>query len=408
MASKPSVYIDWISDDDPTKLTSQNASEQDLGFVNNTPASPTIMNWILNTISKWLIYIDELILDQIDDGSTYGKVKLDSLTSNEVDHDKILNNGSSGVHGVSGDVVGTSDSQTLTTKTIDADNNIISNLEHGAEVDDPSSGVHGVSGDIVGTSDSQTLTTKTIDADNNTISNLEHGAEVDNPSSGVHGVTGDIVGTSDNQTLTTKTIDADSNTISNLEHGAEVDDPTTGVHGMGSSTIVGTDLMQTLTQKTLTSPKINEDVILTSTSSEIDAAVTASGDAVLGDGTSGLTIRCARLLIEDGTNANTAKITMTAMWNGDSISVTDNIPKSGSSGDYSLDATGTSLTISSSAITGNCITVLSTEFISGAVGAQGMYGQGVSNDLNIIFQSDITSLVDVSSFGVFITYVTAT
>lgn len=70
-----------------------------------------------------------------------------------------------------------------------------------------SSGVHGVTGSVVGTSDAQTLTSKTIDADNNTISNLAHGAEVDNPSSGVHGVTGSVVGTSDSQVLTNKDID---------------------------------------------------------------------------------------------------------------------------------------------------------------------------------------------------------
>ena len=62
-----------------------------------------------------------------------------------------------------------------------------------------------ITGDVVGTTDTQTLTNKTIDADNNTITNLEHGAEVDNPTSGVHGVTGSVVGTTDTQDLSGKT-----------------------------------------------------------------------------------------------------------------------------------------------------------------------------------------------------------
>jgi hypothetical protein len=82
------------------------------------------------------------------------------------------------------------------------------------------SGVHGVTGDVVGTTDSQILTGKTIDGDNNTISNLAHGAEVDNPTSGVHGVTGNVVGDSDTQTLTNKTVSG--GTVS----GASIETPT--------------------------------------------------------------------------------------------------------------------------------------------------------------------------------------
>lgn len=92
----------------------------------------------------------------------------------------------------------------------------------------------GIGSSAVGVSDSQTLTNKTIDGDDNTVQDLALSSlktELADASkflvrdasgvviSNTKGVpTGDVVGTSDSQILTNKTIDADSNTITNIEN----------------------------------------------------------------------------------------------------------------------------------------------------------------------------------------------
>ena len=107
-------------------------------------------------------------------------------------------------HGTISKVVGETDLQTLTNKTINALNNTLAGLRHGIEVDQPPV-AHGTASPIVGESDSQTLTNKTIDAANNTLSGLKHGFGVDQPPI-AHGTASPIVGESDPQILSNKVI----------------------------------------------------------------------------------------------------------------------------------------------------------------------------------------------------------
>ena len=77
-----------------------------------------------------------------------------------------------------------------------------------------------------------------------------------------------------------------------------------------------------------------------------------------GDGTGGRVMRVCQLLVEDGTNASTIKCTLSSKWNGDAIAATDNIGKSATTGNFTLNARGNGLTIESAGLTGNAVVVL--------------------------------------------------
>jgi hypothetical protein len=110
-------------------------------------------------------------------------------------------------------------------------------------------GVHGVTGTVVGTTDTQTLTNKTISRASNTLNGFSASQFVSSDGSGnavSSGRTvpaGTVVGTTDSQTLTGKTVALGSNTVSGTK--AQFN---TACTDADFATLTGTE---TLTNKTL-------------------------------------------------------------------------------------------------------------------------------------------------------------
>jgi len=167
-------------------------------------------------------------------------------------------NGTSGVHGVTGSVVGTTDTQTLAAKTLTNPTvnsatltgtltstatltggtvNPTTLQQGGVQAlttahSTATSGTHGITGSFVGTTDTQTLSNKVLDATNTLPSGVA------------------IAGTTNVQTLANKTLTTP--VIAQILNLGTLTLPS-GV----TDTLVGRATTDTLTNKTLTSPTIN-------------------------------------------------------------------------------------------------------------------------------------------------------
>ena len=137
-------------------------------------------------------------------------------------------------------------------------------------------------------------------------------------------------------------------------------------------------------------------------------------DPIGGDGTAGRILRKLMIKIEDGTNANTLKCTVTSRWNGDTIAVTDNIAKNATTGDFHLTVDGIELRIESTGLTGNCVMAIGSLIQN----SSGTYYTGQcnmeSNSIKMYVQAidggwgNLTAIVDVPGVLYFdILYITS-
>jgi len=149
-------------------------------------------------------------------------------------------------------------------------------------------------------------------------------------------------------------------------------------------------------------------------------AITSTGNIkantsnyVLEGSSSRAVLRKIQLAILDGTNANTLKCTVTSKWNGDAINQTDNIAKNATTGNFTLDDGGDTLTIEAAGLTGNVIMAMGYVRSNASEVPITLSIDALSNDIRIrTFDltgsaEDLTALVDTGNIYVSILYLTS-
>jgi len=126
------------------------------------------------------------------------------------------------------------------------------------------------------------------------------------------------------------------------------------------------------------------------------AAKTTDGKGIIGGiaATDGV-IRVAKILIEDGTNADTIKATMSSIWGGDTEAATDNIGKGDTSGDFKLSANGFDLDIEG--ISGTVCEVLNAQISNNSLGTHYTpYIYGLGDDIRVGIRDVTSSYIDLT------------
>ncbi len=137
---------------------------------------------------------------------------------------------------------------------------------------------------------------------------------------------------------------------------------------------------------------------------------------IIGDGTAGRVLRVLRLNIKNGASAAHIQCATANLWNGNINDLGSEFAKNETSPEatYTLDATGSALTILNAGLTGSAIAVLSADMDNNLSGTALTIYADATGGLRLIFlnaatgaEVDLTTLVDTGQMYVRITYITS-
>jgi hypothetical protein len=133
-----------------------------------------------------------------------------------------------------------------------------------------------------------------------------------------------------------------------------------------------------------------------------------------GDGTRGRILRESELTLADGTGADTLKCTLASVWNGDAIAETDNVAKGATTGNFTLSADGTTLTVEAAGLSGNCVMSFPAKSFNSAGPFLDCDVRAATNDIQVILRNptsgagqDLCGHVDNGTVKILILYITS-
>ncbi len=119
-----------------------------------------------------------------------------------------------------------------------------------------------------------------------------------------------------------------------------------------------------------------------------------------GDAIGGRVWRKIFLQIQDGTNANTLKCTIGALWNGDAVGTTDNCAKGATTGNFTINAGGNTLDIEAAAFSGDVIMAIGTIYNNATSAYYDAYVDVSGVKMRIFIYDNAGNIVDITGAAV--------